>query len=249
MRRLTKYILVIIAIMLLSGLVVFFSLRNIGDGAKLIDISHASETDPGREYIVLEFNPISNTPAILSNFYLENDAGLKIEFPKAAHLPAQGAVNETSEIKIEGENLVVLSTGKSPIGVSFQENKCTGYLGQFQNYYPALENSCPTQGDTIARHEVGLLPECEQYVRSLPACETKLYDFPEPIAPSCQAIIRSYVHYNACTEVHKNDPDFYLPVWRLYLNSKSEVWEENDTIKLFDQSGKLLDIKSLNSSN
>jgi len=243
------FLFIILAVIVLTLLLLGISFSR-NDAKKSIQILPSSQTDtlePNKEYVVLKINPKIGESVLLSDISLENNEGDKIRLPQASALPLQGVVNKTEEIKISRDINVIISSGQSPLGVSFRENKCTGYLGQFQNYYPPLEKECPAQIDTVTEHNIGLLPDCRAYVESLPMCETKLYDFPENVAPSCQVIVRSYIHYNACVEAHRDDSDFYLPIWRLYLNGAEEFWKNGDTIKILNENGELLNIHQLNS--
>ena len=58
----------------------------------------------------------------------------------------------------------------------------------------------------------------------------------------CEVSELGYPEYNLCVEKHKQDSDFFLNTWRVYLG-KENVEAYNKVIRLYDQNGKLLDIK------
>ena len=135
------------------------------------------------------------------------------------------------------EKAIVVS-GRNAGGGNFKINSCSGYFAQFQKFVPPLSSFCP---QLIAVDDAkNLDTACRNYIGSLPSCQFPS-SIPTNISSVCNDFIQKHAGYQACTQDHKNDKDFDRQEWRIYLNRGTELWlSENDTIKLFDASGKKL---------
>ncbi|OHB17136.1 MAG: hypothetical protein A2749_03250 [Parcubacteria group bacterium RIFCSPHIGHO2_01_FULL_45_26] len=65
-----------------------------------------------------------------------------IPLPNASALPYQGRLNEEKPVTLTLSTTLVISPGRSPLGVSFRENRCIGMLGYFQTFIPPLPPAC-----------------------------------------------------------------------------------------------------------
>lgn len=142
-----------------------------------------------------------------------------------------------------GESAVIVS-GRSPVGVSFRENICSGYLAELQQFTPSLQASCPLPGDTVSL-SAGTLQqygaECLDYIAGLSACripETIPYSLPA----SCRILIANTFTYNGCVDAYRASIGFNTDTWRLYLGSPIELWNNtHDVIRLLDAEGRTVD--------
>src|SRR3989344_7595348 len=93
------------------------------------------------QYIELRAQGGFTSPISISGWSLESAlTGVRAYVPQASTLFRQGRINPVVNVTLlSGGNATVL-TGISPVGVSFRENKCTGYLGTLQPFVPALEH-------------------------------------------------------------------------------------------------------------
>ncbi len=206
---------------------------------KFIPGVNAKETYPEKEFIEIEVIQANVSNADATGWLLENSLGEKVPLGKASALPISGKVNETEALKLQGGDHLVVSTGRSPIGVSFHVNKCSPYLEQFQDFIPPLSDECPYV--TYERNFGSLDGECQIFIQDIRPCETNTRPLPSHVAPSCKAFLDSTVNYNGCVATHKNDPDFYKKEWRIFLGKEKELWDKSDTITLLDKGGKLID--------
>jgi len=146
-----------------------------------------------------------------------------------------------------GEKAIIV-TGRSPKGVSFRLNICTGYFSQFQNFTPSLPKQCPLQRDEdYPTGPNGVTDICIDYLESIGRCETNVGSLPLLLAsdPVCQEYISLNVHYGGCVNIHKNDSDFYKSEWRIFLGRGNALWKDRrETILLVDEEGKTVDSMS-----
>ena len=202
-------------------------------------------TAPEREYVTLRVSDsvdlIDMTDWKLFSFS-EKKA---YRIPRGTQSVQKGRVTEIGILGVTGGDYVVISSGRSPLGVSFRSNKCLGYRQQFKNFYPPLKERCPDPETEIERNGVSFTDiTCHDYTRSLNRCETVL-DFPSRISftPECKIFLKEFANEEGCVDIHKNDVDFFDNEVRFYLNSEEELWRsERDAIFLIDREGRLVDV-------
>lgn len=151
-----------------------------------------------------------------------------------------GSVNPSSDIALKpGDKAIVLS-GRSPVGTSFRENVCTGYLAQYQDFVPALSEQCPLLTSEIdASYSGSDSEECRASANDLPRCAVVISS---RTSPSCSAFVERTLNYNGCVALHQNDAYFPLHTWRIFLDRNLEMYaKSHDTITLYDASGKAVD--------
>ena len=156
-----------------------------------------------------------------------------------------GRVNAVGEITLAPGGSAIVVTGASPVGVSFQENMCTGYLGTVQPFVPPLVASCPPPSAAIPRtaeSEARLGASCFQYLATLPSC-TFPQNPPASLSPSCRSEIQTKLSYNGCVNQYKNTSGFASGSWRVYMALGKPLWRvENDIIRLLDGEGRVVDV-------
>lgn len=171
--------------------------------------------------------------------------------PEGTAIMKSGRVNETAPITLQPGERAIIASGRSPVGVSFRENACSGYLASYQNFVPSLSSSCPRALDDYERFYKGNEKSeftCKDLVESISRCE--IPDTPSNLPSACYAFVDTYLNYNGCVATHANDRNFWGKTWRIYLghyeknkNEPQDLWEgENDTLKLLDAEGKTVDV-------
>lgn len=165
---------------------------------------------------------------------------------KAAPLPFTDQTNQEDPIFISAGDTVYINTGRSPIGISFKTNLCTGYFGQFQEFTPQLSTDCPRVVDekhpNIAND---FLDACEDYLSGMASCKIQVGSLPQSIGPDCNSFISTKINYPTCLLNHKNDFGFYKPEWRVFLKQDTRLWKDRrEVIQLFDNKGKIVDTVS-----
>lgn len=170
-------------------------------------------------------------PVSLAGFFLETEKG-KVPIPMGVKKLSYGTVNQEEVISLSPGEQVIIAFGSSPVGSSFLENKCTGYLNEFLSFTPPLTEDCPLL--TLS----GQAPDraCGALVEKLPACRSDITQLPKNTSFACRSFIADTASYNSCSEKHKNDPDFFNQTWRLFLPDTSIL--KSPTILLIDGEGK-----------
>ncbi len=215
------------------------------DEILISDTQKTGESGVNKEYIEIKASNTNKNPIEITNWKLKNSFGEIVTINKASKLPYSGVPNTQTPIFLSRGERAIISTGRSPIGVSFQLNKCSGYLGQFQNFYPKIQSSCPSAINDTQSTEQQLGQECRSYISTLPSCEIYTNEIPTDLSNSCKSYIQNQINYNSCVNLYKNDSDFYKPEWRIFLGKNKEFWnDESDLILLYDQFGNLVNSSS-----
>lgn len=206
-----------------------------------------SQTDVNEEYIELVINSSVSEKILISDWTLKSEmTGTTIKIGEASKLPYTSQINKESAVFVSGGDRIIITTGRSPIGVSFQINKCSGYLEQFQNFYPSISKQCPLVEDENlpTSGPNAFNDECWDYIESISRCETPLV-FPLDMQYECRSYLTTEINHNACIDNYKNNGDFYQPEWRIFLDRETDLWKkEREIIELLDAQGKIVDVYS-----
>ena len=207
-------------------------------------VSGAGSTNPDDEYITISVSQNAGVPVDLTGWTLESEAsGNAAVIPAGTQVPTSGVINAVQDIVLTpGEQAIAIS-GQSPIGASFEENKCIGYFSSFQNFSPPLPQNCPTPSDELAAQYPDYIRDavCIDYVDTLSRCQVALSP-PADVSGTCQTFLTQYLNYNGCVTAHQHDADFNGDTWRIYLGMTTPLWRtKDDVIKLLDISGKTVD--------
>lgn len=206
--------------------------------------------DVDREYVEIRASSKNTSSISLKGWRIKSlISGRSLEIEKASYLPRFGEVNTELTVNLKPGDKMFVTTGRSPIGVSFRINKCSGYYQQFQKFTPRLKEQCPDPEDEILSYEgdrsLFIDNECLDYIERIPRCEIKATNLPKTLSYICQQAIVDEISYNSCIANHKNDDDFIQPEWRIYLKREEELWrEKREIIILLDQNGKTVDAYS-----
>lgn len=194
-------------------------------------------SDPAGEFIVIEANPSNGAPVFVSGWSLQSAlSGVRMVIPQAAPLFVSGVVNAVAPVALVPGASAVVGSGISPVGVSFRENICTGYLGQFQDFVPPLDATrCPNPSEEV-------LPSCSPYVQNVPPCRFPSEADTRGATPACKAAIANALSYNGCVNARRADPGFALDSWRLYLVAGASLWRVHDRLRLLDGRGRVVDV-------
>lgn len=196
---------------------------------------------PDTEYLVIEAgNALAGSVNITGWSLQSMTTRFRMTLPAAAQPFRQGVVNQVKPVLLTSGGSVIVTTGMSPIGVSFRENGCTGYLAQTQTFVPALSNSCARPTELLPRsayNEAQYGLSCIEAVERLAPC-TYPIELPRDITYQCRAALVHTFSYAGCTAVYGGDTSRLGP-WRLYLALGNEIWKNtHDTIRLLDDRGR-----------
>ncbi|RJR12891.1 hypothetical protein C4585_02940 [Candidatus Parcubacteria bacterium] len=207
---------------------------------------NAVESSPNLEYVTLSAGWNNSSSIDITGWSLQSAlSGVRAFIPRGASLFILGTVNTQTNIQLSPGDSVVVSSGNSPLGTSFRENLCTGYLNQFQTFTPRLPERCPQSHESVSLTAENLQAygeACIDFARSLPACVAPLNDFPANSSPQCVNFVASKLSYNGCVDTYRYRSDFSGDSWRVFLNSTRELWRNtHDAIRLLDAEGKTVD--------
>ena len=206
-------------------------------------VAGAKNSDPGTEYLRITASKNIKTPLSVSGLILRgNGLDTNETIPRAVNLLTLGVTAIKDSVSLPAGGRAIISSSRSPVGTSFRVNMCTGYLGQFQTYTPALRAECPEPLSELER--IGPADEnaCVNFVKKIPRCEVYSGSFPSDISAACKAFVTEKLTYNACALDHKPDTGFYKDEWRLYLDETRELWKNSgEIIKLIDEKENVVD--------
>jgi hypothetical protein len=216
----------------------------------MVTIGQANEkaASPSAEYIELRSAWGNTAPISLAGWSLQSAlTGLRAFIPQGAGLFVLGAVNAQESITINPNGVVFVSTGASPVGTSFRENACTGYLEELQTFIPGLSQNCPQPSELLPLTPQNLSTygdACYDIARSLSSC-TLPQTLPASVSPACRIFLSNNLSYNGCVQNYRHTQDFIHDSWRVYLNASGELWRNtHDIIRLLDAEGRTVDVIS-----
>ncbi|HUY62594.1 MAG TPA: hypothetical protein VMV50_02300 [Candidatus Paceibacterota bacterium] len=215
----------------------------------IVTMSHsvygAGSSNPSNEYVIISVSQNAGVPVDLTGWTLESEAtGNATVIPQGTQLPTSGVINPVQDIVLLPGQRAIADSGQSPIGASFLENKCIGYFSNFQTFYPALPQNCPTPSSELETfYGTGYIRDsaCIEYVKTLNRCQVALTP-PLGASSACQSFLVNYLNYNGCVTAHRDDADFEGNTWRIYLGRTASMWRKQyELVKLLDKSGKTVD--------
>ncbi|MDO8514429.1 MAG: hypothetical protein Q7S50_02710 [bacterium] len=205
-----------------------------------------TESDSAYEYIEIVAASSNSAPISLTNWSLQSAvSGLRAPIPLGAPLFTIGVINSVQGISLEPGASAVVTTSASPVGTSFRENICSGYLGELQTFRPEMGSSCPPPSEALPMTAENIRTygdACFDYLNALPQCHFPT-TLPSNLSSTCRSFIANTMSYNGCVNRYRNSASFALPSWRVYLALRSEIWQNtHDVIRLLDGEGRTVDV-------
>ncbi|MBI2639912.1 MAG: hypothetical protein HYW90_03445 [Candidatus Sungbacteria bacterium] len=175
-------------------------------------------------------------PISLDGWTIENRKGDRIQIPSAFYIP-NNSVSATP-IELRGGGEIIVITGDTTFGSSFQENTCTGYFNEFHSFIPPLSEACPE----IERSELlktGLNSSCIDLIERTPRCRQTKIGFEEQAAGNaCIDFVKQHLNYAGCLRDNREKQNFFTNRWRVFLKRKEPLWDpRHDNIILRDKAG------------
>jgi len=204
------------------------------------------ERDVMEEYLVLDVSNKASGPIDISGFTI---ASTKYKeqtvIPYGVETFLIGETQPAERIVARPGDRIIIVSGKSPLGSSFRENKCTGYLAQYQNFTPSLSRDCPSPAEEFDSFYTGPSLDanlCRDHVSSIRSCTYDSY-VPRQLPAACKPFVDQYLHHNGCVAAHKNDADFSGDTWRIYLGKSRTLYADTyESIRLLDAAGRVVDV-------
>lgn len=237
-----------------------------GDASPYQDLISFSGGSPQRrlvpeEYVRIRSSSSLENPVNITGWRIESViTGNYGTIPGATAFPAQGVVNSATPLMLGPSQTVVVNSGRSPLGVSFRDNQCVGYLDPRDRFDPRLSSQCPdperefeTFGFPPAETRDEDYEDCREYIdRYIDRCEIDREEIDEkdedidllPLPDQCVTFIREELTYPGCVANHRSDENFFENEWRVFLGAgAAELWREDDEIlRLLDAQGRVVDV-------
>lgn len=148
------------------------------------------------------------------------------------------------ELVLRRDAILVVSSGRSPVGKSFAVNECSGYVQQIFSFSPPIKEKCPSPIEVFDTSKVLLTNECRIFLSELPACNTptsKEDQILSNLDNECISFVREELNEPACVDRMKVNTNFFTGEYRIFLNQINEIWRKGDTLVLLDSFGKAVD--------
>ena len=199
------------------------------------------------EYVQIQSEYRNSSAISLQGWTIQSAvSGARVAVPLAASPYVHGVLNNVIPVSMQPGASAIISSGTSPVGISFRENVCTGFLSELQTFTPELQATCPFPGDELPVTSANLQTygeACIDYVKNIPPCHFPGANQTANVSNACKAFAANALSYNGCVNHHKPDADFALNSWRLYLASGVQLWgRSHDVIRLLDAQGRTVDV-------
>ncbi|MEK9154254.1 MAG: hypothetical protein AAB798_02165 [Patescibacteria group bacterium] len=197
------------------------------------------------EYVEIEASFNNTGPVGIAGWSLQSAySGVRAYIPRGTNIFILGDINQQQDIYLNPGARAIISSKNSPIGTSFRENACTGYLAGLQTFTPNLSRNCPPGSALFSLTSENLRTygdACFDFTESLPLCAIPL-SVPSNLTPACRIFLANNLSYNGCMKNNRGRGGFSQDSWRIYLNSGGELWRNShDVIRLLDAEGKTVD--------
>lgn len=212
---------------------------------KLESGSRSYSRVPNEEYVVIRYSSRAQGKLVITGWKLQSALNKRTAvIYQGAELYAPRIGEPTGVIVLSPGDAALVVSGRSPIGVSFKTNKCTGYLAQFQEFSPQLSTECPAALDEARDADIGGSShdqDCVSFLGTIGQCRIAT-NLPAGLPDSCNSFVQNTLTYSSCVDKHIHDADFLKPEWRIFLNYSEGLWRsEREVLTLLDQDGKLVD--------
>ena len=213
-----------------------------------LSAGNAAEGSVSGEYVEITATGANTAPVNLAGWSLQSAlTGVRTPIPRGADLFILGNLNTQKDIYLNPGAGAIVSSGISPVGTSFRENTCTGYLTGLQTFAPPLSGSCPSPSESLPLTPDNLRTygdACYDFVQDLPPCVFPR-ETPANIAPACRIFLMNNISYNGCVQNYQYKSSFSRDSWRIYLGASRELWRNShDIIRLLDGEGRTVDVIS-----
>lgn len=200
-------------------------------------------TSASTEYVDIYASPSNKEPINITGWrLLSTSTNQSVAIPQSTFLYFSGQANSEQPVYLKPGERAYIITGRSPLGYGFKVNKCSGYLSQYNTFYPSLWTNCPAPRD----EDYSMVPNrivnenCFDLINSLPSCR-----IPEQLSNAysweCQAFLTQKINYPYCVSAHKDDSDFWSQQWYVYLKRSEPLWRtRRETIILYDSQDKVV---------
>ena len=237
-----------------APLVTFEELGEFSDAQGMVSILRESDSaqseDPQEEYLILQASSSNVQPVNITGWALQSMvSNAFFNIPGGVRVYQLGEVNTAEDIILAPGEKVVIGSGVSPVGVSFRENMCTGYLGSVQNFEPRLNTLCPSPRSVLPPTLENIKnygDSCLEFAVKFKRCTYLTSNTPgfSTLSLPCREYLQPKLTYTGCVLDNQNSPTFIgSGGWRIFLGSTTEVWRNKyEVIRLLDENAHTVDV-------
>jgi hypothetical protein len=191
----------------------------------------------GSPYVRISVGAVKD-PIVLSGWSIENEVGERGEIGLGVTEFNIGKVGRPKPIVVGTSTSLTLSFMPSPIGVSFQEHRCSAYLRGTTPFQPPLETRCPSLEEDPRWKNLD--KTCQLLTQSLPRCEVISPEHLGDVSSSCESFLRAIPTFSTCVDAVGTQA--FLPSWRIFVPEHTGfVHQEGGVLRLLDDRGLLVD--------
>jgi len=208
--------------------------------------SGPKESDVNEERIELLANFGNSEEIDITGWMIESAlAGTRVVLPPGVSTFSANRPNSLEKIVLAAGMRALVTSGPSPIGISFHENMCSGYLAQRHYFSPDLEMQCPSPRTVVPFSTSNLQKYGESCFDELEKVKTCEYPeaLPTTLTSVCRTHLQDVLSYSGCVRDNHFRSAFFSDTWRVYLGANTELWRNShDAIRLLDASGKTVSV-------
>ncbi len=202
------------------------------------------QSSPVDEYVLIRAKQSNTERITISDWSLMSAVNKRTAYIKeGAEVYEPSGSSDTGPIILSPGDEAVIATKRSPIGISFRLNTCSGYLDQFQDYVPQLPHHCAYPDTEVRTSATSVMNDnaCISFLETMNVCRMETSP-PPNLSEQCRSFITSRLTYQGCVGAHRADAGFKEREWRIYLGYSEELWrDKREVIVLLDSSGKVVD--------
>ena len=211
-----------------------------------VSTSGIRHSDPQREFVVIEAGDVVEPVEITDWKIIVGTEKRGYKLPEGVLYFTPGEKNYKSPVRLKNGWHAIVGTGTSPRGRSFHINVCSGYAEQFKDFSPSIKLKCPEPSQEVAVYGTDIPfndVACYSFINGLQRCSAVI-DVPVNVySKQCRRFVEEVLNEEGCVERHRNDPDFLIGEWRLFLNLEREIYpDSSDALFLLDKENRLVDV-------
>ncbi|GIW69233.1 MAG: hypothetical protein KatS3mg100_727 [Candidatus Parcubacteria bacterium] len=213
--------------------------------AFLFGAEGARSSDPDKEFLAIALSPEATTSVAISGWRLVSRvSGATAVVPYGVEDVRPQGNRVQGPITLMPGDIVFLTTGTSPVGVSFLTNRCTGYLAQEADWVPPLRRECPNPASELKEDPQAVAwygAACLEYLERLALCAAPAEPLPEGFAGRCDDLVAQSYSYAGCYARERPKETFWGNEWRIFFGLDRQLWNNrHDIIDLVDAEGRVI---------
>lgn len=218
---------------------------SVAHGSVRLRAGNLQGTDAESEYLILSVSGRESVD-VTGWTIMSTSTDKTVTIPRGRKVPHLDGSGQLENIVLAGGEQIILSTGRSPLGGAFKENKCGGYLASTYNFIPSLNSyQCPDPSNELRTYytaDATGYVACKKYLQNVYGC-TALRNAPDNLPSSCTAFMNNRLTYEGCLLGHVNDTNFDGNTWHVYFEKTKKLWSQNHAnIYLLDRAGRVVDV-------